>query len=134
MSLPRPNPALIATKMRGVPMPKKRWPLVGHVPLFAANNGNLNKNLEAMHQECGRTFYAILPNAKSMLVTADPDLSKKIFLTQGPDSLRNFNWHWPKVFKDLGYPTDISNEHGPKWHAYRKVLNSTTANRQHSLE
>lgn len=120
--------------MKGIPVPKKRWPILGHVPIFAAHKGNLKNALQAMHDECGPNYYVLLPNGKSMLITADAELTRRILLNQGAEAVRADNWHWVKVFRDQGWPMDISNERGPKWHAYRKVFNQTVANRQNSLE
>jgi hypothetical protein len=123
----------IPKRMTGVPIPSRFLPLVGHVAHFVKTEGEPLATFENLHRECGRTFYVAVPG-DSFLVTCDAELTKKIMLSQGADSFRRESWQWKRVFAKRGWPTDVSNETGQKWKAYRNVFNKTVANRETSLE
>ena len=111
---------MAATAIRNVPIPKLCLPMVGHILYFVKSGGCVNKTLSALQKNYGDTFELRVPFGK-YIATRDPKLMRLVYTNKN----RPVTWSLDLVTKMNRWPQDIVNARGPRWEAYRKVLNKS---------
>ena len=107
-----------------IPVAKGLWPLLGHLPVFAKAKGNLGAALRTLHATSGDTFRFRVPG-EEMIVTRDPELTRRVLMTQGEYATRGTVVPWERTFQRQGWPQGIPWAQGEDWKRYRRILGET---------